>query len=557
MKAVLYAAKSTKDPRGSIPTQLKDAQALAKRERLEVVAEFSDEDASAWSGDRGPGLAEAMKRAEETGAALVVQHTDRLARGDAKQARHLVEFALWSLQQGVSILSVEDPATFDDLERRGLSGPAMMGDRNAFDSQRKSDAVKAGWKRRRERGEYVGHAPFGYKRERSGDDRPVLVPDARDAAIVKRVFAEFIAGRSQSQIARDLHAEGVRGRGGGAIRQSRIGKLLRLATYAGYVEADGELVEATHEPIIDRKTWREAQGLLEASNAQRGKGRGRRPSRHLFKGGMLICGECEAPMSPRSRPHEDKYVCYSRLHDWHSCTMPTIDRADVDQAVFGYFTRAALDVEATREELAKATDAQVERASALLDGAEGDVRRVEGELDRIKADYRAGDLSARDWADFRDELETELGAAREERERLAQQLADAKAGTTLADAEQDVLEALAAIREALAGGAREAEGIEAVRASLTRSFDRFVLHRGVPTVANAIDPAAGLRGAADWSAEDELRRIDAAENPDRHCWIEPVIRPEALVGYVSLYPMVEKKPLQMAKKKYPVGSLKK
>ena len=45
---------------------------------------------------------------------LIVQQSDHLAGGDAKQAKHLVEYALWALKVGVTIRSVEDrkrPAT--------------------------------------------------------------------------------------------------------------------------------------------------------------------------------------------------------------------------------------------------------------------------------------------------------------------------------------------------------------------------------------------------------------------------------------------------------------
>lgn len=96
-EAILYAAKSTEDKRGSIPTQLADGREFADRAGLPVAAEYADEAASAWSGDRGPQLAAALAHAERIGAALIVQHSDRLARGDARQARHLIEIYLLSL----------------------------------------------------------------------------------------------------------------------------------------------------------------------------------------------------------------------------------------------------------------------------------------------------------------------------------------------------------------------------------------------------------------------------------------------------------------------------
>jgi hypothetical protein len=47
VRAILYAAKSTADPRGSIPSQLADARAMAAREAWEIDGEYADEAASA------------------------------------------------------------------------------------------------------------------------------------------------------------------------------------------------------------------------------------------------------------------------------------------------------------------------------------------------------------------------------------------------------------------------------------------------------------------------------------------------------------------------------
>jgi resolvase-like protein len=97
-KAIVYAAKSTADPRGSIPTQLQDGRAMAIREAWEIDGEYADESASVWSGDRGPQLAAAIAHAERFAPCiLVVQHSDRLARGDGLKARHLGELYFWAL----------------------------------------------------------------------------------------------------------------------------------------------------------------------------------------------------------------------------------------------------------------------------------------------------------------------------------------------------------------------------------------------------------------------------------------------------------------------------
>ena len=51
--AILYAAKSTKDERGSIPDQLKKCREMAEADGYEVVAEYEEENVSAYHGDRG------------------------------------------------------------------------------------------------------------------------------------------------------------------------------------------------------------------------------------------------------------------------------------------------------------------------------------------------------------------------------------------------------------------------------------------------------------------------------------------------------------------------
>jgi hypothetical protein len=69
---ILYAAKSTEDPRGSIPDQLRESRGAIERESgRAVAAEYTDEAVSAFSHSRGPGLIETMQQAEEGAIELV------------------------------------------------------------------------------------------------------------------------------------------------------------------------------------------------------------------------------------------------------------------------------------------------------------------------------------------------------------------------------------------------------------------------------------------------------------------------------------------------------
>ena len=356
-QAILYAAKSSPDEKGSIEGQLKEAREWAEEQGLEVVAEYSEENVSAYKGDRGSELAAALEHAERIGAVLIAQHSDRLARGDAKQARHLVEIALWAIKADVKIHCVQDPSTFQNLLMA-----VVMGDRNMEDSRRKSLSVKAGMARRRERGLYNGgFAPYGYLHHRNEDDERVLVIDEERAPWVRRLFDLYLKGGTYAGIARALEAEGVPSpRGGGLWCHLTVRKIIFNPVYAGLIRGGEELFDGIHEAILDRETWAKTVALREAKARTHRRGR---PSagKHLFRKGFLKCGICGEPMSPlthRGRPHptDQIYRCLGRKRHSHTCDMSAIYRSDVDSAVYAYFRDLGLDAAATREQLVAARE---------------------------------------------------------------------------------------------------------------------------------------------------------------------------------------------------------
>jgi hypothetical protein len=164
---VTYAAKSTVDKRGSIPDQLRECrEAIESDPRRRFIADYKDERFSAYRRDRGPGLRDATQHAEDLAAEhgiaeLWAQHSDRLARGDGRSARHTVDIALWALKHDVRVRTLQDPDTFRDLLYA-----VVTGQRNNEDSLRRGLASQAGMRRAARCGEYIGHLPDGYRLHR-------------------------------------------------------------------------------------------------------------------------------------------------------------------------------------------------------------------------------------------------------------------------------------------------------------------------------------------------------------------------------------------------------
>lgn len=134
-----------------------------------------------------------------------------------------------------------------------------------------SNNVKWGTRKRMEQGIPNGHfRVFGYRWE---DDQLVIVP--KEAAIVRRIFQNFLDGKSRLETEREFAEEGITTRDGKRWVDSNIKVVLTNVTYTGnlllqkeYVEDPltkkrkknrGELpqfyVEDTHEAIIDKETF--------------------------------------------------------------------------------------------------------------------------------------------------------------------------------------------------------------------------------------------------------------------------------------------------------------
>ncbi len=515
MKAIGYTRVSTGEQAehgSSLDEQQRRIEAWAEREGFQLEVR-TDAGLSGRRDDR-PSLAAAL---EADADAFVVAKLDRLGRG----ARYLLELFERFEDAGTRFVALSD-----GIDTATLGGKTIMRFL-AVIAETESDNIA---ERNRmaaaallRAGRYNGPPPLGY---RFVDGTLVIVE--REAEIVRRIFAEFVAGNTLSQISRDLNSNGIATKKGGKWRQGTTGALVRNPVYAGWVRGREDEVEGVHPAIIDSETFERAQQLARAMSTRKAGGRGRPSSgSHLFRGGSLRCGLCGESMTPRTpynRRHAQYYVC-SGVQAL-GCSMPQVRRDQIDRAVYAYFEQVGLDVEATRRSLTEARERKVAELRALLLEAEAEAHQAAERMGRVRRDYADGKLDADDWYDFREELGAEQEAAKSEVGRLRDSLAEArKLG---ADAEGETLERLAAIRASIVGAVRDAHGVDAVRAAFDRLFERFVLHRAseAPT---AILPA-------------ELALIPGYV-------IEPVIRPQAVEGHGPYAPVLRREPLEQAANK--------
>ena len=243
-----------------------------------------------------------------------------------------------------------------------------------------------------------------------------MIVDKELAPWVRRIYARYLAGWGYKAIASELEANGVSAPAGGELwDQATVRWILMNPVYAGLIQVGDELIEATHEAIIDRETWEKALALQKAKASTHKRGR---PSagKHLFRKGFLKCGICGEAMGPltyrhRSTPKSQVYRCCGRARRPHTCEMSTIARGDIDDAVYAYFRQLDFDVEATREQLTSAMAQRLAEAQDVLDRAQQEAQAAQQRLERIKRDYLSGQLSAAEWRELKAELEPKAAVA--------------------------------------------------------------------------------------------------------------------------------------------------
>jgi hypothetical protein len=172
-----------------------------------------------------------------------------------------------------------------------------------------------------------GRPPYGYQvAVVDGPDgrAHVLQPDRLTAPVVRRIFADYLAGHGLQRIAEGLTADAVpcpsahdRSRnphhGGLAWSKGAVRAILVNPRYTGVpnwheVEPGGCPPEPAYEPLVDLAVFRQVQQEFAAKRHARSAGPERSLRAYVFRG-LLRCGICNRLMQGAWNNDEAYYRC--------------------------------------------------------------------------------------------------------------------------------------------------------------------------------------------------------------------------------------------------------
>ena len=286
-KYFLYARKSSEDDDRqvmSIESQIFELRELARKENLEILAEFQESKSAKTPGREIFG--EMMAQVEKLdGVGILAWHPDRLARNSVDGGR--IIYAVDTRK----VVSLRFPTFWFEPTPQGLFMLQVAFGQSKYYSDNLSDNIKRGVRQKLRRGEWLNLAPFGYQNNPRIRN---IEPHPTNARIVRLAYEEY-AKRSHSfiSLAHFLADLGVVSRNQTPLAKASITRLLTHRAYIGFVKHEGEWFEGSFEPIVSPVLFEAVQKVLQSKEKPR-----KRKIKHDFPfTGLFRCGECNSMIS--------------------------------------------------------------------------------------------------------------------------------------------------------------------------------------------------------------------------------------------------------------------
>lgn len=295
-QAAVYARQSraSRSEFSSCDAQVVACHDLALSRGWRETEVFSDEGQSSETLDR-PALGRLIGRIESGMIdRLVVYSIDRLTR----KLFHLHELLELFRAHGVELAVVTDPGYCDSATSRLMTNIVAAASEFQQDLTRERMADMRGVLKRNGK-RVAGRVPFGYRAD------PVtkkLLRHAVHSIIVRDFFELASKGARPSDLASLGNLKQWKDQNGetGKWTARRILKLLKNPTYVGEIRDGKSTLPGEHERIVKREVFDEVQRQLAARRTQTARAGNRRGQRNAYPAhllGLLVCEQCDRPMS--------------------------------------------------------------------------------------------------------------------------------------------------------------------------------------------------------------------------------------------------------------------
>ena len=396
MRAVIYARYSSdKQSDRSVEDQVALCEDFARREGLNVTAHYDDRALSGASTIGRLGLQRLMADGRARKFDIVLAESlDRISRDQEDLAGIYKRLSFF----GIEIRTVADGRAGDiHVGIKGLMGALYLKDLAAKTHRGMMGVIRDG--------RSASGRSYGYQTI-PGQPGALAIAEA-EAAVVRRIFADYTAGMMPREIAGALNREGIPAPRGGIWAGStingsraRANGIVNNALYVGRLtwnrqrfEKDPDTGKRVSRPnpreqwvtidrpdlrIVDDETWQAAQARKTAGALKPQRG----PSaRHLFSG-LLRCGCCGGPYVITGTDSRGPRFGCSRRRETMTCdNTATVGARDIEQRILDGIEQHLGDPELVAEFVRAYHAERQALRSAERSASAADERRL-AEIDR-------------------------------------------------------------------------------------------------------------------------------------------------------------------------------
>ena len=151
------------------------------------------------------------------------------------------------------------------------------------------------------------------------------------------------------------------------------------------------IVENTHEPIIDKKTFDTVQKMVIAQNYNRNE-----KKHHFLLDGLLVCYECKHKIGVRARKNERlDMICnnYRRNSKLGLCTSHGFNYEQLEKIVLEYIKKLFLEIDSKKIELNIKNNISKYDYGKMLQKLETEIKLINDNIDKMYVDKLNGKIN--------------------------------------------------------------------------------------------------------------------------------------------------------------------
>src|SRR3990167_2900195 len=382
IKYFLYIRKSTDEEDRqvlSLEAQLTELKEYAEKENFEIIETFIEKKTAKVPGRE---IFNSMLNKIDGGLphliGILAWHPDRLSRNSVDGGR-----LIYLLDTG-KLGGLKFPTFAFENNPSGKFFLAIGLSNAKYYVDNLAENVRRGNRAKLRRGEWPGQKPFGYVYDHRLRN---IVPEPKEAKIVKRVFEEFATGKyGLTSISHRLAEFGVKSSNSKPRSNSSIYNLLTNELYIGIMRWKGEPFEGSYQPLITKQLFAKVQEVLK----ERGKPRKTR-QKHSFQFCGLFRCSCGAMFTAQyAKGNGGIYRYYRCTRKQGHCAAKYIQEQELARQLYEKSQTIALPTDWVKEIL-KYLDSEEKKQARSMDSFVQEINQkmvfIQDRLDKLLEGY--------------------------------------------------------------------------------------------------------------------------------------------------------------------------